>query len=155
MLVFCHGFLLRLQIGITPPSFAADGVSWHATLDFGYELIGLSKICRNLEFSPILKQLSPLQGQCSLICLCAISRNESAYEFLLLNNLQAWGHYIDCSWRGSSHIQYSDRQASLPGIYWPSALYPEFIMKYTSSYLFQFTVCWERESLSYNYLFVC
>lgn len=151
-LVFCHEFLLRLQIGITPPSFAADGVSWHATLDFGCELIGLSKIFRNREFSPILRQLSPLQGKRSLTCLCSISKNEFAYERInsSINNLQARGHYIDCSWRNSSHIQYSDRQASLPGIYWASALNSESIQTYTFPYLFQF-VCWGRLSLYYNH----
>lgn len=35
--VVCHKLLLSLQIVITPPSFATDGVTWHVTLSCGYE----------------------------------------------------------------------------------------------------------------------
>lgn len=59
---FCHILLLSLQIGITPPSFATDGATWHATLAYGCEQIGLSKSYLTLEFSLALRQLSLLQG---------------------------------------------------------------------------------------------
>ncbi|KHG17417.1 F-box SKIP5 -like protein [Gossypium arboreum] len=45
------------EIGITPPSFATDGVIWHVTLDCGCESIDPFRIFLNLVFSPILKKL--------------------------------------------------------------------------------------------------
>ncbi|MBA0814112.1 hypothetical protein Gohar_019959 [Gossypium harknessii] len=45
------------KIGITPPSFATDGVIWRVTLDCGCESIDPFRIFLNLVFSPILKKL--------------------------------------------------------------------------------------------------
>lgn len=59
---FCHKLLLSLQIGITPPSFATDGVTWHVTLVCGCEWTDLSKIYLSLGFSPTLRLLLQPQG---------------------------------------------------------------------------------------------
>lgn len=53
---------IELQIGITPPSFATDGVIWHVILDCGCELTDLWRISLNPVFFLTLKKLFLLPG---------------------------------------------------------------------------------------------
>lgn len=115
----CYKFLLSLQIGITPPSFATDGSSLLVIPGFGFEQIVPSKIYLSPVSSPALKQLLLRQGQYELHSLVLVYHVLSwvlKIDWGLgLNDVQAWGYYSDCIRWKSSCIQHSDKKATLPG----------------------------------------
>lgn len=62
---FIIKLLLSLQIGLTPPSFATDGITWRVILAYGFGWIDRLKTYLSLVFFQILKLLFLLQGMSS------------------------------------------------------------------------------------------
>lgn len=110
---FCHELLLSLQIGITPRSFATDGVTWHATLGYGFKWTDPWKIQPKRVFLLTLNQLFLLQGLLSY----SETVNYVLWRLDLSYSFQAWWHNSDCTWWQLRCLQYTNTKTSLLGMY--------------------------------------